>query len=172
MKNNIIFNRIWAMPNKHTFLIKPIKELLNKYVKDGKNWIDPFAGNNSPAEFTNDLNPNANTKEHLEAINFINKFKRKFNGCLFDPPYSPRQIKECYNSIGLKLSMKDTQSTFWSETKNNLAFRIVKNGYVICCGWNTNGFGKNRGFELVEILLIPHGGHHNDTIVTVERKIK
>jgi len=29
--------------------------------------------------------------------------------------------------------------------------------------------GKNRGFEIVEILLVAHGGHHNDTIVTVEK---
>ena len=28
------------------------------------------------------------------------------------------------------------------------------------------------GFEIVEILLVPHGGWHNDTIVTVERKIE
>lgn len=36
--------------------------------------------------------------------------------------------------------------------------------------WNSGGFGKNLGFEMIEILLVPHGGHHNDTIVTVERK--
>ena len=27
-----------------------------------------------------------------------------------------------------------------------------------------------RGFDLEEILLVAHGGHANDTIVTVERK--
>jgi len=32
--------------------------------------------------------------------------------------------------------------------------------------------GKNLGFEMVEVLMIPHGGHHYDTIVTVERKFK
>ena len=48
--------RVWAMPHPYTFQIKPIKELLKKYVKDdGKGWIDPFAGKNSPAEITNDL---------------------------------------------------------------------------------------------------------------------
>lgn len=29
---------------------------------------------------------------------------------------------------------------------------------------------KNRGFEIIEIMLVAHGGNHNDTIVTVERK--
>ena len=29
----------------------------------------------------------------------------------------------------------------------------------------------HRGYELLEVLLVPHGGAHNDTIVTVERKV-
>lgn len=33
------------------------------------------------------------------------------------------------------------------------------------------GFGLKRGYELLEVLLVPHGAAHNDTIVTVERKI-
>lgn len=33
-----------------------------------------------------------------------------------------------------------------------------------------NGIGLKRGFEMIEILLVPHGGSKNDTIVTVERK--
>jgi len=33
------------------------------------------------------------------------------------------------------------------------------------------GIGKNRGFEMTRILLVPHGGSKNDTIVTVETKI-
>lgn len=49
--------------------------------------------------------------------------------------------------------------------------RIVKpNGIVITCSWNSGGIGKKYGFEIEEILLIPHGGWHNDTIVMVERK--
>ena len=40
----------------------------------------------------------------------------------------------------------------------------------ITCGWNSGGIGKKYGFEIVEILLVSHGGWHNDTIVTVEQK--
>jgi hypothetical protein len=54
---------------------------------------------------------------------------------------------------------------------NPLANKIKVGGYCISFGWNSNGMGKNRGFEIVEILLVSHGGHHNDTIVTVERKV-
>lgn len=164
----MIINRVWAMPNKWTFQIKPIKELLNRYVNDGIGWIDPFAGENSPAEITNDLNPIAPAKYHLEAIEFIKSLNgNKYKGILFDPPYSLRQVKECYNKIGKHLSFGDTLDASFGKVKDAVSSKV---DLAICCGWNTNGFGKNRGFELIEILLVPHGGHHNDTIVTVERK--
>ena len=30
--------------------------------------------------------------------------------------------------------------------------------------------GKTKGFEIIEILLVAHGGWHNDTICTVDYK--
>jgi hypothetical protein len=44
------FSREWAMPNAWTFQIKPIKLLLERYVKDGKGWIEPFAGKSNLME--------------------------------------------------------------------------------------------------------------------------
>ena len=73
-------NRVWAMPNKNTFKIKPIKELIEKYYNPEKIWLNPFS--------------------------------------------------------------------------------------------NTNKLGKTKGFEIQEILLVPHGGWHNDTICTVEKYSK
>ena len=35
--------REWAMPNSKTFKIKPIKELIKRYVKNSDLVIDPFA---------------------------------------------------------------------------------------------------------------------------------
>lgn len=68
---SIVFNRVWAMPNKWTFQIQPIRELIAKYVGDGMGWIDPFAGENSPAEITNDLNPERPATFHLHAKDFV-----------------------------------------------------------------------------------------------------
>ena len=66
--------------------------------------------------------------------------------------------------------MEDTQSSFYGERKREVA-RIVKpGGIVVCCGWNSGGIGESNGFDLLEVLLCAHGGAHNDTIVTVERK--
>ena len=168
-----IIKRVWAMPSKDTFTIKPIAELLARY-EVGKNWIDPFAGNNSPAQFTNDHNPETKATYHYEAMNFIQTCKdipEEFAGALFDPPYSYRQVSEHYKVIGKKATQLDTSTQFYNRVLNPLADIIRPGGNCISFGWNTNGMGKNRGFEIVEILIVAHGGHHNDTLVTVEQKI-
>ena len=166
----MLINRKWAMPNKWTFTIKPIKELLNRYVRDGKGWIDPFAGMTSPAEITNDLNPEMPTLYHLEALEFGIALDGLYKGVLFDPPYSYRQVSEHYKILGKKATQLDTSSNFYNRAMNPIADKIKSGGHAISFGWNSNGFGKNRGFEIIEILLVAHGGHHNDTIVTVEKK--
>jgi len=164
----VIIERKWAMPNKWTFTIKPIRDLLAEELTDGS-WIDPFAGENSPATITNDLNPIRPTDYHLNAIDFLRMFDdESVDGVLFDPPYSPRQVKECYDSIGIE--NWDGRVNFWSDCKNEIA-RIVKpQGKVICFGWNSMGIGKKRGFTMDRILLVPHGGNKNDTICVVEHK--
>lgn len=168
--------RHWCMPNKHTFKMEPIAILLKELVGDGKDWLDPFAGFNSPAEFTNDLNPSCGTYRNQNAIEFVQWFaeelcewKPELTGVLFDPPYSPRQITECYQGFGLKASAEDTSAMF-GRVKDIVARVVVPGGYAISFGWNSNGFGRKLGFYKEQILLIAHGGNHNDTIVTVERK--
>jgi len=156
-------NRIWAMPNKWTFTIKPIRELLNRYVI-GTNWIDPFAGQNSPATFRNDINHDSHADHHLDALTYLKRESdNTFSGGLYDPPYSITQAR----MYGSKFcSMK-----YWADCKNEMARIIKPDGIAICFGWTSQGLGKNRGFEMIEILLVPHGGSKNDTIVTVERKL-
>lgn len=160
------------MPNKWTFTIKPIKELIDRYVKEGKDWIDPYAGKHSPAEITNDLNKELPTKYHLDARDFCKQLKGTYKGVLFDPPYSCRQVTEHYAKAGIKATQLDTSTNFYNRTMNLIYKKIRIGGYAISCGWNSNGFGKKRGFEIIEILLVAHGGHHNDTIVVVEKKVQ
>lgn len=160
------------MPNKWTFEIPPIRKLIYKYGGDFKGWIDPFAGMNSPAEIRNDINPDMPAEFHIMAEDFVKQLKNQINGCLFDPPYSYRQVKEHYESVGLKPTQLDTSTNFYNRVKKPAGNLIKVGGHAICFGWNSNGFGKGNGFEIVEILIIAHGGHHNDTIVVVERKFQ
>jgi hypothetical protein len=168
----MIINRSWAMPNHNTFSIKPIGILVEKYLVDGK-WLDPFS-RNSPFKnktITNDLNKDFEADYHLEALDFLKQFNNNsIDGVLFDPPYSPRQISECYKNVGRDVHMKDTQSSFYTERKQEVARIVKQGGIVISFGWNSGGIGKTLGFEIIEILLIAHGGAHNDTICTVEVK--
>jgi len=162
------------MPSKNTFTIKPIAQLLRDKVALTEIWADPFAGWNSPATVTNDLNPEAPTAYHLDAGEFVEGLADfSLDGALFDPPYSPRQISEMYKSIGLKVGMKETQNAaLYKRVKDALVPKLKVGATAICFGWNTQGFGKTRGFRLEQVLLVPHGGGHNDTLVTVERKME
>ena len=161
------------MPNRWTFQIKPIKELLDKYVGDGKGWIDPFAGKSKRTEITNDINPTLDTNFHLDALTFLQKFESEsIGGVLFDPPYSYNQVQQVYSNYGKNLFADCIRGKQYLTKCREEISRIVKPlGYVICCGWNSEGIGKKRGFEILEVLLVPHGGSHNDTIVVVNRKI-
>ena len=168
-----MMERVWCMPNKETFTIKPIKKFIKETLTDGV-WIDPFVRNSvfkNKMKYTNDLNTLFSATHHLDALVFLKEFDdASIDGVLYDPPYSPRQIKECYDGIGIKVTQKDTQSSFWGNLKKEIG-RIVKpNGLVVCCGWNSGGIGKKNGFELKKVLLVAHGGSHNDTIVTLEKK--
>lgn len=167
---DIIINRIWAMPNKWTFTIYPIKNLLKNLTNDYSNWVDPFAGMNSPCGLTNDIRKDMPTNFHLCALEFLKSLpSNSFDGVLYDPPYSLTQAKECYEGAGMKNlsgSMK-----WWADIKNEIARILKKNGIAVCFGWSSNGIGINRGFKMYEILLVPHGGSKNDTIVTLEKKI-
>ena len=162
--------RTWAMPNHNTFLIKPIREFVQKHIMNIEvDIIDPFANGSRLANITNDLNPKFDTDYNIDALDFLKMFEDNSIDCvIFDPPYSPRQLKECYDNMGQ--SLHDTKSSVWSNWKIEIARVLKKDGIVLSFGWNTVGIGKTRGFELEEVLMVCHGGMHNDTICIKEVK--
>ena len=171
MNDNIRIERVWSMPNKNTFEIPPIKTLLQEEVNLEQYWLDPFANRNKIASVTNDLNPEYDTDYHLDALDFLKSFgDETVDGVLYDPPFSPRQSSECYKRFGYDVTQETTRASFWANHKREIS-RIVKlGGKVITFGWNSGGIGRKYGFEIERILLVPHGGWHNDTICTVEVK--
>lgn len=167
----IEIERVWAMPNKNTFSIPPIRQLIDSELTGGL-WIDPYANTNRIATVTNDLNKEYDTDYHLDALDFLKMFKDgTVDGVLFDPPYSPRQVAECYHNIGHDTNWKTTSAQFWKLQKDEISRIVKKGGKVITFGWNSGGIGKTNGFEIRRILLVAHGGWHNDTICTVEDRI-
>lgn len=167
--------RVWAMPDSNTFDVPPIGSLVKSYLYKSKISVDPFARNKRWATYTNDLNPDTAAESHVEALDFLTSLKTQgvvADFVAFDPPYSPRQIAECYQLIGRETKgMESTQASRWTEWKQAIAAICAPSGVVLSCGWNTNGIGLTLGFQIEEILMVCHGGWHNDTIVTVERKV-
>lgn len=170
----IPMRRVWAMPNANTFDVGPIGGLIRWRLAQSVVSIDPFARNKRWATYTNDLNPNTAAEWHMEAEDFLVMLLSKnvkADLFIFDPPYSPRQLKECYDGIGKKMQMEDGQTARLRAIWRNAALPLLAdNAVVISCGWNTVGFGVELGFKTEEILVVCHGADHNDTIVTVERR--
>ena len=110
---------------------------------------------------------------YLDALQFLKMFEsEKYDFVIYDPPFSYRQASEAYNSFGKeKLEMSVTNHKYWSCVKNEISRVLKPNGICMCCGWNTNGLGKSRGFKMDEILICSHGAGKNDTLVTIEHKI-
>ena len=160
------------MPNSKTFKIKPIKEFVEKYIDGASVIIDPFANDCKYGTITNDLNPEYDTDYHMDALDFLKKIKTESaDVVLYDPPYSLRQVVECYKGFGKTVTQETTQSS-WRARHFDEIKRILKpDGVALCFGWNSNGIGKTRGFEMIDVLLVPHGGSKNDTICTAERKL-
>lgn len=160
------FSRKWGMPNADTFKVKAIQEFVDKWVTG--TIVDPFARNlewrgNS---YTNDLNPSTSAQYHMDAVAFLAMLADdgvQADTVIFDPPYSPRQITECYQAAGLKATMQDTQSGRFKKACREQIRRLCKPGTVVLSfGWNSVGMGPL--FTTNEIMLVSHGGDHNDTI--------
>jgi len=155
------------MPTIWTFKIPIVKELLDRYITD-KNWIDPFAGEYSPADITNDIEGRKATYS-MDALVFLKAFPdASVNGVLFDPPYS---VEQCLRRYTPKQKGTAGRAEYWARCKDEVA-RIVKpNGTAISFCWDSTGIGAKRGFKIIEILFVCHGACHNDTIVTVDKKV-
>ena len=171
----MLFNREFAMPNGDTFSIPPIKKFVSRYCDGQSVIVDPFARNSKFATHTNDLNPETTAQLHLHAEAACDVWE--FRGVvadmvLFDPPYSPRQISELYKSIGLAVGTNETQNGRLYKSVRDGLDRLLKSGGVcLSFGWSSTGMGIKRGYEIIEILFVPHGGAHNDTICVAERKL-
>ncbi len=170
----IRFTRCFAMPNAETFSMKPVGEFVRAYLACAKVSVDPFARDRDWATYTNDINPATKAQSHQDAEAFLADLEAKKVSAdlvLFDPPYSPRQVKEHYEAAGLVVTKEDTQSGRLFKRVRDAIDKIVSpGGIVLSFGWQSAGMGTGRGYELIETMLVAHGGGHNDTICIAERK--
>jgi hypothetical protein len=170
----IAFSRCFAMPSAETFGIRPIGEFVKRYLAESKISVDPFARNRDWATHTNDINRNTTASAHMDAEEFLIYLAERrviADLALFDPPYSPRQVSEHYKAAGREVTAEDTQNGRLYKRVRDAIHQIVRpGGIVLSFGWQSMGMGVGRGYIPLEILLVPHGGGHNDTICLAERK--
>jgi hypothetical protein len=144
----------------------PIKAFLAKHLDGCEIIVDPFCGKSLLATHSNDL-----AMGGIDAVDFCKGLQGlSADAIIFDPPYSPRQISECYKSIGKKVSKSDTQNAaLYSKVRKVLVPLLKDGGIALSFGWQSAGFGEEFG-ETIEILLVQHGGGHNDTICVAQRR--
>ena len=119
-------DRIWAMPSKNTFQIKPIKEMLTEEITEGL-WIDPFANTNKFAQITNDLNPEFDTTYHMDALDFLRLFDDKsIDGVLYDPPFLQDRLVNVTMILDIMLHGIQLKHLFGRNIKRDL--KNFKNG--------------------------------------------
>jgi hypothetical protein len=169
-------SRAFGRANKDTFSCPPIKEFVQRYLVEAVISVDPFARNKPWFTYTNDLNPETSAQFHMDAEAFLfhlDDLAVRADLGIVDPPYSPRQISESYKGFGKTVTKEDTQNArLYKRVRDAMDNLIPVGGIVLSFGWNSNGMGKGRNYEIVEVLLVGHGSAHNDTICMAERKLK
>ena len=162
------------MPTKDTFKCPPIKGFVDYYLRQSVVSIDPFSRNFGGCTYTNDLNPKTKAQYHMKAHSFLEMIKNEkivADLFIFDPPYTTRQVKECYSGVGIDLSYEDSLNGSWALEKKILSEIIPIKAVFLHFGYHTNGMGVGAGFAIEEILIVAHGGAHNDTICMAERRV-
>jgi hypothetical protein len=166
-----VVTRAFGFPNEDTLSCPPIADFARRWLADRAVIVDPFARNSHWATlYSNDLNPATRARFHMHAWLFLWMLARQkvcADAVIFDPPFSPTQVKRVYDSIGVKADRRDTQTARLKRVCRWLIRRISGPGTVVLSfGWNTQGMG--REWNLEELLICDHGGDHNATLCRAE----
>ena len=129
--------------------------------------IDPFARNCRLGTHRNDLNPETQAEYNLDCLEFVKLFdKDKFDGCIFDPPFSERMAKDLYDEYGSR-NLYCTHQQMIARSFKELERVIKPGGWLLKFGYNSSR--PTPAFELDKIWIINKYGFRNDTIVTLWR---
>jgi hypothetical protein len=161
-------SRTFCMPNKWTFEMKPIHDLLVKYIFKARKVLIPFAGMtrfsglNLPEITYIDIDTTRPQPcLYGDCLEVMATLKSKYDLIISDPPFCFFQAVHTYHNQKLQ------DISYAKELYEKL---LTPNGMIIHFGFNSTGMGETRGYEKKEILLVNQGGSHSDLIITIEQR--
>lgn len=166
----IKFTRLTQPLNKFTFKAPKIRKwVIDHCSKEYCGTLNLFSGPTelNISELRVDIDPNMHPNIMMEACDFVERWGKvkplfKFKTVLIDPPYSYRKSMELYNGH---------RNSRFKRLLDSLPKILEDDGRVITFGYHSSVMSEKRGFKIVEICLISHGGAIHDTIATVEERI-
>lgn len=166
--------------NRYTFKVGGIRKWVERQC-EGRIVLNLFGGPTrltGCVEISNDLAYETNPKQkgevpekivttyHMDALDcvlmLLNQGK-KFEVVLLDPPYSYRKSMEMYNG---------NKNSRFKQICDLIPQLLGPDGKVITFGYHSIVMGEMRGFRVMEVCLIAHGGAMRSTFATVEEKLE
>jgi len=145
---DIPIKRVFALPNKHPYKISHVKKLFKKYAHGQVLDLFPYP-------------------YQADALETLTNTKNGSVDCItYDPPYSDNQLTTKYHDKGNSATPKNRK--YYGKLFDLMKIKVKPGGFVISLGWNSK---RIAGFEFEEIILVNHGTLHNDTIITVQKKV-
>lgn len=161
----------WAMPNKWTFQMKPIKEFVEKEIFKHKQILIPFAGQQRWEAHTGITYIDIEADRPFpylhgdcrEVMKGLVQSGMKYDCIISDPPFSFFQAVHSYGNEKLQ------DITYCKRLYDKL---LKPGGIIIHCGFNSTGMGLKMRYKKIELLVVNCGGSHNDFLILKERKMQ
>jgi hypothetical protein len=148
------------MPKQDVTRITAINRLITEEVGD-EEWItDLFKTESGYA-------PDRLIQQRIDSYDRTHSMRPALDGILFNPPITFAQAAAYHRTMQRGW---DGRSSWWSGMKDKVASLIREGGKCVSISWDSTGLGISRGFIMERLLIVNHGGHWHDSIVTVERK--
>lgn len=156
------------LPSPDTMTIPCFKKRFLELVPSGK-VADLFARNCRLGTWglRNDIDEKTKADIHLDVFDFLTAIpEESLDAVIIDPPFSFNQAAKHYkNSAGKCLGVG------WiPAVRREAGKKLKKGGLMFCLGWDANGAGNRKEFELFEVIICAHGQARNATIMTIDRK--
>ena len=159
----IAFTYLTQPPARYTFEMPQLKAWVEQWCRGQT--LNLFGGKirlKIDEEISNDIDTTMPTIHHMDAMQLVDSWTGPpFDTIVLDPPYNLRKAREKYNGrfIGS-----------FTKIKDHLIPIMAERARVISLGYDTVGMSRRRGFHKIAIVVVCHGGDHNDTLGVVEER--